>query len=109
MTTTQVQTIHWTGNSGKKYKYWIHPIGWKFKGGPGNYAFTKETKNGTFVPIYFGETGDLSDRFDNHHKKQCILQHGATHIHVHTSSAVASIRRAEESDLNDKWNPVCKG
>jgi len=76
---------------------------------PGNYVFAKETKTESFVPIYIGETGDLSERFNNHHKMPCIRQHGATHIHVHTSSSFVSVRRVEESDLNDKWNPVCKG
>ncbi|PKB59644.1 MAG: hypothetical protein BZY83_00825 [SAR202 cluster bacterium Casp-Chloro-G2] len=109
MVATEVREIYWPGKSGQKYKYRIYPIGQSFKGQPGNYIFAKETKPGRFAPIYIGETGDLSDRFDNHHKMLCIQKQGATHIHVHGSSANRNARLAEESDLNDRWNPICKG
>ena len=107
MTTTQTQTIQWPGQSGSEYKYWIYPIGTGFKEVPGNYIFAKETRPNTWTPIYIGETGDLSERFDNHHKMPCIKRQGATHIHVHTSSANAAVRRTEETDLIIKWDPPC--
>jgi hypothetical protein len=102
-------TILWEGASGEKYKYWIHPIGRTLKVAPGNYIFAKETKPNFFRPIYIGETGDLSTRFDDHHKESCIKREGATHIHVHTSSDNKDVRKAEETDLMNKWNPPCNG
>ena len=72
MTTTQAPTITWTGESGSNYKYWICPMGTFFKEAPGNYIFAKETSPGRWTPIYIGQTGDLSERFDNHHKMPCI-------------------------------------
>ncbi len=103
------ETIIWEGRSGAEYKYWIQSLPPNFKAAPGNYIFAKETKIGTFMAIYIGETGDLSDRFDNHHAMHCIKREGATHIHVHTNSAGDQARRDEESDLIAKWSPTCNG
>ena len=101
------RTIHWEGKSGTKYKYWIYKIGTTFTAAPGNYVFAKETKPGTFEPIYIGETGDPSERFDNHHKMPCIRKYGATHIHVHTNAGGEAARKTEEADLVQKQNPPC--
>ncbi len=57
--------------------------------------------------IYIGETGDLSDRFDNHHRMPCIKREGATHICAHKSSDNESIRKAEEDDVIANYNPIC--
>jgi hypothetical protein len=101
-------TIHWPGESGKNFKYWIYKIGASFKKIGGNYIFSKETKDGHWTPIYIGETGDLSTRFDTHHKDDCISKQGATHIHVHANED-EDARLAEEADLIAKWDPPCNG
>ena len=100
--------IIWTGASGRKYTYFIYPIGTKFIDVPGNYVFAKATPEGHYA-LYVGETGALSERFDNHHKMPCIERRGATHIHVHKSSDDDEIRRAEEADIIAQWNPPCNG
>jgi hypothetical protein len=102
-------TIHWEGKSGKRYRSWIYPIGTEFSGGPGNYMFAREMPTGLFRPIYAGETGDLSNRFDNHHKMPCIKREGATHICVHKSSENGNERRREEADIVARYNLVCNG
>lgn len=107
--TTKTQTIKWTGKSDRTYLHYVYPIGYTFKQVPGNYIFAKETQPGRWTPIYAGETGDLSERFDNHHKMPCIRSQGPTHIHVHESSTNAIARRAEERDIIDRWNPPCNG
>ncbi len=101
------ETIMWPGASGKEYKYWIHAIGTTFKDEPGNYIFAKETSRGHWTPIYIGETNSLRDRLSNHEKMSCVRRNGGTHIHAHTSSSDVNVRRAEESDLLDKWDPPC--
>ena len=103
------QTIMWKGASGTEYKYWIHPLPPNFKPEAGNYIFAEETKPGTYKPIYIGETGDLSERFDDHHALPCIEREGATHIHAHTTPGRDQIRRAEESDLIANCDPPCNG
>lgn len=100
-------TILWDGKSGKEYKYWIFEIGHPLKQVPGNYCFAKETEPSKWRPIYFGETKDLSERFDNHHKITCIRREGATHIHAHESSADKETRLTEEADLVERWHPEC--
>lgn len=100
-------TIDWDGQSGKTYRYWAYKLGSTFGKSPGNYVFAEETKSGGLVPIYIGQTDDLSERFDNHHKMPCIRQNGATHICAHKSSAKEAQRRAEEADLISRWKPVC--
>ena len=104
-----VPTIEWAGSSGTKYKYWIHKIGTDFNAKPGNYCFAKESSPGRWTPLYFGQTGDLSERFDDHHKMGCAKRNGATHIHAHVSEGGERARLDEESDLIKKWNPTCNG
>lgn len=101
------ETIEWEGITGRKYKYWIYEIGHPLKAVPGNYVFAKETKPNTFRPIYIGQTGDLSERFDDHHKMPCIKKEGATHIHAHESSKDKTDRLTEETDLVRRLNPIC--
>lgn len=101
------KTILWPGALGKKYEYRIYPIDTTFKDVPGNYIYAKETSSGTWTPIYIGETESLKDRLSNHEKMPCVKRNGGTHVHVHQSSSDAAVRRAEESDLLDKWDPPC--
>jgi len=100
-------SIEWTGKSGRKYLYYIFSIGTTFDPYLGNYIFAKETEPSRFQPIYIGQTENLAERFDNHHKMQCIKRNEATHIHAHKNSRGEAARRAEETDLIQEWNPVC--
>lgn len=102
----EAPTINWPGKSGKTYKYEIYPINTTFKAEAGNYIFAKETQSNQWTPIYIGETEDLSTRFDNHHKMDCIERQKATHIHAHLNSD-KDARLTEEADLIAKWNPPC--
>jgi excinuclease UvrABC nuclease subunit len=99
-------TIYWEGASGKKYKYWISPIGVDFKDEPGNYIFAKKTSTGGWRPVYIGQAKSLKDRLSNHNEAACAKRNGATHIHTHTNSQKQD-RLAEEADLIRKWKPVC--
>jgi hypothetical protein len=101
-------TINWVAKSGKTYKYWIYKIGHPMLAKGGNYIFAKETSSNYFVPIYIGQTDNLDLRFDNHHKKDCIIAATATHIHTHLN-AVERDRLDEESDLIAHWKPSCNG
>ena len=101
------QTCTWEGVSGKTYKYWVHSIDTTFKSVSGNYIFARESPEGWYA-LYIGETGDLSDRLTTSHEKwDCAVHNGMTHIHAPTSSTSQSDRRDEESDLIERWNPVC--
>lgn len=108
-TTTTVPTINWPGASGRKYLYRIYPIGQAFKAVAGNYIFAKEIEYNLFQPVYVGETSDLSERFDYHHKKNCIQRNGATHIMAHANDGGETARRTEEADLVRYHSPACNG
>jgi hypothetical protein len=103
---TEAPTIEWGGASGTTYKHWIYPIGTPLAAKGGNYVFAKEIRPKEWTPIYIGQTSDLSTRFEDHHKKECIKRNGATHIHAHLN-AKESDRLAEEADLLKKWGPAC--
>jgi hypothetical protein len=104
---THSGSIDWTGLSGKKYTYWIYPITATFTAASGNYAFIKQIGSGAWSVVYFGETGDLSKRYDNHHNIDAAKAKGATHICVHWHDGDDAVRRAEESDLIDGYKPHC--
>lgn len=99
--------ITWMGKSGKGYTYWLYKIDTNFDAVPANYIFCKETAENKVQAIYIGETGDLSERFDNHHRMPCIKREGATGICTHKSSGDGDVRRSEESDLIANYNPTC--
>ena len=103
-------TITWTGASGRKYKYWIQPIGSKMKDEPGNYMFIKKVAANRFKAIYVGETDSLDDRLsnpENHHKRPCTKRQAATHLCTHTTPGGKKARQAEEQDLIRALKPPC--
>ncbi len=102
----KVADIDWEGISGRKYRYHIYPISDSHGAVPANYVFAKKVSGG-YTPVYVGETGNISDRFDSHHKMPCIKRHGATHLTTHESSNDVKVRRLEEQDIIKKQNPPC--
>ncbi len=102
-------THPWNGFSGRTYIYQVLPIS-KINelSGPGGYIFAK-VFGGYWVPIYVGQTSNLSERFDHHHAMPCIRRNGATHIHVRANFGGEDARRAEESDLIARYHPPCNG
>ena len=103
------QALPCKGKSGTVYQYEIYPIGHVFPAVAGNYIFAKEAAPGWWSSIYIGQTADLSERFDGHHKMPCIRAHGATHVHAHGNNGGEQARRAEEADLIANYNPPCNG
>ena len=97
-------TITWEGANAP---YEIHPIGTDFNPNPGNYVFAKQTTPGSWLPIYAGETSDLSERFDSHHAMPCILENGGTHITVRINQDGEQARRDEERRIRENHNPSC--
>ena len=76
------------GASGTTYDFWVYPWGQEFKAVGGVYLILKrQTVNGNYGLLYIGQTGDLSERFDNHHKKPCFDRNGKTHIAARVESA----------------------
>src|SRR5437773_9655513 len=91
------------GASGQTYEFEVHPWGTQFNPVGAVYVVLQTRTDGL---IYVGQTGDLSERFDKHHKKSCFDQHNKTHIGVHVDSSERS-RLGQESDLIAGYNWPC--
>ena len=100
--------IHvWTGQSGQKYRYTVYMYGTAFGPGPANFIFAREVKPGQYVPLYVGQSNDLSEPFDDRVAVECLKQNRVSHIHVRHSDAREEVRRAERSDLISIGKPPC--
>lgn len=97
----------WTGQSGQKYRYTVYMFGTAFGPGPANYIFAREVRPGKFLPLFIGQTHDLSESLDDHVALECVKQSRVTHIHVRHTDTREEVRRAERSDLISAWNPPC--
>jgi hypothetical protein len=96
-------TCTWTGASGKKYVYDIHPRHPKLTPNePGNYIYARRDEHRRWVPIYIGE-GNLTQRaaIEARHVA-CIDAKGATHVHLHVNYD-RDDRSAEVEDLLDNF------
>ncbi|MFC1532258.1 GIY-YIG nuclease family protein [Thermodesulfobacteriota bacterium] len=101
------ETITATGSSGRKYTFYLYSWGTDFKKMGGVYMILRKTDhNGNHAVLYIGQTGDLSERFDHHHKKSCFDRNRKTHIAVLVESAELN-RRNIESDLIRNYIPYC--
>jgi hypothetical protein len=109
---TQYGTLAISGASGSSYKFTVHSWDTKFNPIGAVYVITKRTEKpggvGSHTYIYVGQTGDLSERFDDHHKINCFRRNGANCICVHPDANKASHLKKEE-DLIQALNPPCNG
>lgn len=97
--------VDWQGKSGRAYRYWFVDMDLPFNAVAGNYVFATRMPNGNLKPLYFGETGDFSTRMSKHEVWSVALRLGATHALAHPTQGVETVRRAEERDLVELWNP----
>jgi len=104
---TQSVSVRWCGQSGNEYQYEIHPIDTAFRPLPGNYIYAKQSEDGSWIPIYIAQTRDLHQRLEGHVTLVDAMSNGATHVHVHYSTAGQGARCTEERDLILRWQPVC--
>ncbi len=101
-------TVTVTGASGRKYDFDVYPWGQIFNPVGGVYLILKKRSgvNVTYDILYVGQTGDLSQRFDDHHKQGCFDRNGKTHIGVHVESS-EQVRLSIERDLIANYTPIC--
>jgi hypothetical protein len=99
------------GYSGTKYSLEVYTIGTAFYAVPGIYEFVRQNPNGTWKPIYIGQTHDFRNRLytnlKNHHQWDCVLKHGATHIAVLRYDGSDANRIEIETDLRDNYPTLC--
>lgn len=99
-----------TGESGKQYEFNVYHIDTEFKAIGAIYCISERTENAGKLPshskIYIGQTGDLSTRFDNHHKATCFHKYDANCISIHQDGNEDS-RLKKEKDLIAAYNLPC--
>jgi hypothetical protein len=104
-TTTATTTM--TGDSGEAYEFEVYALDAKLDAVGTVYAVTrKEGKR--HVPLYFGQTGDMSNRLNGHHKSECFDEKEADFLCVHRDDDRDS-RLKKELDLIIRYHPTCNG
>ena len=97
--------ITFKGESGKKYSFESFSLDTEFNKVGGIYIFTRRYKktneNYYHEQIYCGKTEDLSTRFNNHHKEDCIKNNNANCICV--------ISVSSEDDRTEIETDILKG
>lgn len=95
----RLSTLNLTGASGREYTFNVYPLNTEFAEIPAVYAVTKRYKRSDGVWAhdvdYVGQTGNLPERFEGHHKADCFRRHGANCVCVHRDTSEAS-RLAKE-------------
>jgi hypothetical protein len=86
--------------------------GTTFKPAGGVYAVTRATPKSeggnSHHVLYLGQTSDISERFEAHHKVDCFRQNGANCLGVFIQEN-EDTRLAAERDLIASYNPKCNG
>jgi len=108
----KISTATFKGLSRKTYSFNVYPIDTEFKPSGAVYCITRRFDAGggnhQHKIIYVGVTGDLSTRFDDHHKDDCFRHNSANCICIHADDVETS-RFAKERDLIDGCDPICNG
>lgn len=110
------RNITLSGISGKQYIFDLYSfenfdeLNGVFASRPALYLFTRRSaaEDGFMHDlIYLGETGNLSDRFNNHHKKDEIMSHHANCIGIHGFVGSDESRKALEKDILSAYDFPC--
>lgn len=104
----QQQTIRVQGASGTTYPFTVYPWGTPFQCFGAVYLVLRQLQNGNYRILYIGQTGDMSERFDDHHKEPCFRRNGRSHIGVLPEPSKPR-RLAIERDLITAYNTPCNG
>lgn len=107
-----METITFKGVSGTGYQCKAYDWGTQFNAVAAVYVVTyryiSDDHKTKYRVIYVGETGDLSERFENHHKADCFAEHNANTICIYRENDDDE-RLVIEKDLIAKYDPPCNG
>jgi hypothetical protein len=103
-------TIDLKGASGASWTFDVYPRETTFRALGAVYVQSVRTPKagggGSHQFIYVGQTGDLSNRPLNHHKKGCFDRHGANALLIYVEGSERT-RLAIERDLINSLKPPC--
>jgi hypothetical protein len=98
------------GESGKKYRFQVFPLGTRFRKVSGVYLIAYRGRNNEgshrHKILYVGQTQDLSQPFQQHRKAQDLMRLGANCICVQSDKSEES-RVTKERDLVTMFSPPC--
>lgn len=94
-----------TGQSGTRYDFDVYPWGTSFNPVGGLYLVLKK-QIGNYGILYIGQTGNLSERFENHHQAPCFNRNGKTHVAVRSEGSEQK-RLTIETDLIRNYQTSC--
>ncbi|MEI5680651.1 MULTISPECIES: hypothetical protein [unclassified Mesorhizobium] len=99
----------WQGSSGYWWIATVLPLGIPALVGPAVYVMVRRDTFGQTMPLYIGQTGNLSDRMAEHlpTKLASALALGGNELHVHLLTQTSDERFAAENDLRrGHWTPL---
>lgn len=100
------EKVYLNGQSGNRHEFEVFQWGTNFNPVGGIYSVLKILPNGRYQILYIGQTGDLSERFENHHRANCFSKNGKTHIAVRAEGSEQR-RLAIETDLIRNYQTCC--
>ena len=106
---SKLGTISTSGQSGKPYSFNVLSLDSNFDEIPAVYVVTNRHKSGdrySHTFIYIGQTDNLKERIENHHKQDCFDKNDANAICVHQEYSEKK-RLTIESNLIEAKNPLC--
>ncbi len=111
------RTMELVGQSGKRYLFNLYSfdnfddLRNAFNTIAALYVFTKrfrkESGNYSHDLIYLGETSNLSERFDNHHKESCIKMRNPNCIGIYSFVGTEQQRKNAERDILESYDFPC--
>ena len=107
---SKLSTITLTGKSKIPYTFNVYPRSDTFKALGAVYVMSRRTLKpdgtGDHSFIYIGETGDLSNRPLNHHRKGCFDNNAANAVLIYVEND-ATKRLSIETDLRGGYSTPC--
>jgi hypothetical protein len=107
---TKLAAMKVSGASGTDYLFELYTLNTPLKFHRAVYIITKRVVKpdgrGTHAYLYVGQTGHLTTRLEDHHKRECFDRSGANCVGIHLDGSEKS-RRFKESDLYDAHEWPC--
>lgn len=98
------------GASGKAYRFKVYALGTKFRKLSGVFVVASRSNRADggyqHVPLFVGETEDLSQPFEKHRKANAFAENGANCICLLADDSEPS-RQTKEQDLVAGLHPTC--
>lgn len=98
------------GQSGEVYRFKVYPLGTRLRKRGGLYVITSRFRNAgggyRHVPLYVGQSKDLSQPFEQHPSAEKTPHHGGNCICIQLDASEES-RLAKQQDLVATFHPLC--